>query len=145
MTCKDFLDAPENAIREGIKNMKYDANKKIDGKAWLSEDENERIESVIQFHRGKKVKLPNINLHGVFHVMVENQIAEGIPVVQKKLDELLSDGLDRHDAVHAIGSVLSEHIYNLMKTKTPGPDVNEKYYKKLSKLTARNWLKQYST
>ena len=122
--------------------MKYDANKNLDIKNWFSEDENERIESVIQFHKKLKIKLPNIRLHSVIHVIVENQLAEGITEVKDKLDELISNGLNRHDSIHAIGSVLSEHMYNLMKNKPKDTDINKEYYHKLSKLTAENWLNQ---
>lgn len=122
--------------------MKYDANKNLDNKNWFSEDENERIESVIQFHKKLKIKLPNIRLHSVIHVIVENQLAEGITEVQEKLDELISDGLNRHDSIHAIGSVLSEYMFDLMKNKPIDSDINKDYYNKLSKLKAKNWLNQ---
>ena len=120
--------------------MKYDADQTPEKENWLSMDEDERIESVTQHHKRLKIKLPNIRLHSVFHIIVENQIAEGIEEVQKKLDELISDGLSRHDAVHAIGSVMSESIYHLMKGEPADPDVNKDYFRKLSKLTAKKWL-----
>ena len=120
--------------------MKYDANKNIDSKIWFSEDENDRYEAIYQYHKRIKVKLPNIRIHTLFHVIVENQLAEGIEVVKNKLDELIKDGLDRHDAIHAIGYVLSAHIYNLLKYKPEKSDLNKEYYDKLSKLTKQSWL-----
>jgi len=46
-------------------------------------------------------------MHGVAHVIVENQIAAGDSTVEPvTLARLMREGLDRHDAIHAIGSVL---------------------------------------
>jgi hypothetical protein len=120
--------------------MKYDANNYIDSNLWFSEDENDRYEAICQYHKKIKVKLPNIRIHSLFHVIIENQLAEGIKDVQNKLDELIADGLDRHDAIHAIGYVLSAHIYNLLKNKPEKSDLNKEYYDKLSKLTSQSWL-----
>jgi hypothetical protein len=44
---------------------------------WLRTDEGDRIELVSAYHRGKKIKLPNAQLHAVIHVVVENQLALG--------------------------------------------------------------------
>lgn len=122
--------------------IKYDTSNKMDKDIWLSVDDNERIESVIQYHKKNKIKLPNIQLHSLVHVIIENQLAEGITVVQEKLDELISDGLSRHDALHAIGFALSEHLYNLLNGKSIVQDKNDDYYKSITKLTAKNWLNQ---
>jgi hypothetical protein len=123
--------------------MKYDANNIIDAKSWLAQDENDRFESISQYHKKLKIKLPNIRLHTLFHVIIENQLAEGIKEVLNKLDELMADGLNRHDAIHAIGCVLSEHMFILMKEKPDKSDLNQEYYNKLSKLTAQSWLDQF--
>ncbi len=46
------------------------------------------------------------------HVVVENQIAMGDEIpVRDTLVRLMSEGLDRHDAVHAIATVLTNLIY----------------------------------
>jgi hypothetical protein len=41
-------------------------------------------------------------------VAVETQLAEGHAEATAALDRLLQEGLDRHEALHAIGSVLAE-------------------------------------
>jgi hypothetical protein len=48
----------------------------------------------------------------------------------------------RHDAIHAMGSVLAEHIVGLLEGE-PGPpngDPNVAYAERLSGLTAKGWL-----
>jgi hypothetical protein len=123
--------------------MKYDANKIIEAKYWLDQDEIDRSDAITEYHKKLKIKLPSIRLHTLFHLIVENQLAEGIKEVQNKLEELMVDGLNRHDAIHAIGSVLSEQMYIIMKEKPDKSDMNKEYFNKLSKLTAKSWLKQF--
>jgi hypothetical protein len=77
---------------------------------WLGTDEGERIELVSAYHRRQKIKLPNSQLHAVIHVVVENQLALGEETVVNTLSRLQGEGLSRHDAIHAIGSVLAENL-----------------------------------
>jgi hypothetical protein len=78
-------------------------------------------------------------MHAVAHVIVENQLAEGLPEAKRALGRLLGEGLDRHDAVHAIASVLMEHFWNLTnKPQAPG-DPHAPYLAALDKLTAESW------
>jgi hypothetical protein len=43
-------------------------------------------------------------------VIVENQIAEGYEPTVRAIVRLTAGGLDRHEAVHAIGSIISAGI-----------------------------------
>ena len=107
---------------------------------WLETDEVERIERVASYHRRHKVSLPNAQLHAVIHVVVENQLALGETVVVETLARLQKEGLSRHDALHAIGSVLAADLYELMQDGTKATDgAYRGYLESLQKLTARNW------
>ena len=107
---------------------------------WLQTDEGERIELVSAYHRDRKVKLPNSQLHAVIHVVVENQLALGDEVVLRTLARLQAEGLGRHDALHAIGSVLSGYIYDLMREASDAKDVTyARYLEGLEKLSASSW------
>ena len=107
---------------------------------WLETDEGERIELVASYHRRKKTRLPNPQLHAVVHVIVENQLALGEEVVVKTLARLQTEGLGRHDALHAIGSVLAGDLYTLMQGGSHATgDAYRQYLEGLQKLTARNW------
>jgi hypothetical protein len=107
---------------------------------WLQTDEGERIELVSSYHRRKKVDLPNTQLHAVIHVVVENQLALGEEVVVDTLARLQSEGLSRHDALHAIGSVLAADLYELMhETSETTSDAHRRYLDRLEKLKAKNW------
>ena len=124
--------------------MRYDPYREPERDEWLATDEGERTELVRTYHKRKGVALPNALLHAAIHVTVENQIALGDEMpVKRKLSDLLREGLDRHDAIHAIGSVLAEHIYLIMKGELQEEDPNPKYLEALSQLTAKSW-REYS-
>ena len=107
---------------------------------WLQMDEGERIELVSSYHRRKKIHLPNAQLHAVIHVVVENQVALGEEVVIETLARLQKEGLSRHDALHAIGSVLAADLYELMQESSEATgDAYRRYLDRLQKLTAKNW------
>lgn len=119
----------------------YDPSKNPEAGDWLRTDERVRIDLVASYHRRAHVRLPNILLHATIHVIVENQLALAEPIVVETLARLQGEGLSRHDAVHAIGSVLGEHIYELLKKRhAPGQiDPNVAYFDRLKKLTAAGW------
>jgi hypothetical protein len=122
---------------------KYDPYKTLDPGGWRDLDESERIEMVRRYHRKAGIELPNEQVHAAMHVIVENQIAEGdrIPV-RETLVRLMSEGLDRHDALHAIGTILAELMYGSLKNTAPD-DLNAAYFAGLSSLTAQGWLKSF--
>jgi hypothetical protein len=107
---------------------------------WLQTDEGERIELVAAYHHRNRVHLPNAQLHAVIHVVVENQLAVGEKVVVETLARLQREGLSRHDALHAIGSVLAADLYELMRESSDATgDAYRRYLERLQKLTAKNW------
>ena len=114
----------------------YDPSMTPDPDEWLSLDEDERIWLVTKHHRQTKVELPNEDLHAAFHVVVENQIALGdAEPTQATLERLMRDGLDRHEAIHAIAAVLVDFIHGVAADGT-APGGNERYYEELRKLNA---------
>jgi hypothetical protein len=107
---------------------------------WLRTDAGDRIQLVVADHGRKAIKLPDSRLHAVVHVVVENQLALGEQVVVNTLARLQAEGLSRHDALHAIGSILAENLYELMhdeQAETEGP--YRRYLERLQKLTASSW------
>lgn len=123
----------------------YDPHEHINSEAWLALDESERIQLVRRYHRRQRVRLPNETIHAVVHVMVENQVALGDEFpVKAVLLRLIKEGLDRHEAIHAIGSVLSEEFFVVMSGHEAGGDLNAGYIEKLKSLTAESWRNQAS-
>lgn len=118
----------------------YDPNIGPELAAWRTMDEGEQINLVMAYHRRAGADLPNPLLHATIHVVVENQIALGNEIpVQSTFARLQQEGLDRHDAVHAIGSILAGHMYDLAQGPPPSGDANAAYYHRLESLTASEW------
>jgi HD superfamily phosphodiesterase len=125
--------------------LKYDPHEHIISDAWLALDESERMQLVRRYHRRQRIRLPNETIHAVVHVIVENQVALGDAFPAKAvLLRLMKEGLDRHEAIHAIGSVLSEKLFAVMSEQEARGDVNADYMEKLKSLTAKSWRKQAS-
>jgi len=118
---------------------KYDPHTAPVPEEWNLLDESERIELIKRYHKKARIKLPNATLHAGIHTVVENQIALGdeIPVA-KTIERLVDEGLDRHDALHAVAGALTNHIHALMTTPETAPTEDE-YYKELEALTAEKW------
>ncbi len=79
---------------------------------WLNLPEHERLRAIATFHMVHRLKSGHAKLHAVFHLMVENQIAMGFGPAVRAAARLQAQGLTRHDAVHAIGSVLSGKLFD---------------------------------
>lgn len=105
---------------------------------WCKLSEAEQIEIVRLYHKRNRIKLPNAMVHAVFHVTVENQV-RGLPQAKAALERLVAEGLDRHEAVHAIGSVLAGHMWSLANKPRPQGDPNAPYLEALDRLTAESW------
>jgi hypothetical protein len=119
---------------------RYDPLQAPDPEEWLSLDEDERIALVSYYHRRAKPRPPNAPAHAAIHVIVENQIALGDEYpVQRTADRLIDEGLDRHEAIHAIGSVLVGQMHEISQAPTTGADLNERYLAALAQLTAAGW------
>ncbi len=128
------ISEPSNMIRA------YDPLNAPDPDDWQSMDEGERMMLVTEHHRRAGVKLPNAQAHAAIHVIVENQIAQGDETsARPTLERLLREGLDRHEAIHAVGSVLADYMQALVRGDA-APGATERYDEELEKLTAAKWL-----
>ena len=123
--------------------MRYDAYDQPHSATWLELDENTRVDAVMDYHRQAGVKLENLKLHAITHVVVENQVALGEPTpVPDTLKRLVDEGLDRHEAIHAIGSILMSIVFDVAHDPDVGGDINARYTRELAKLTAVGWRSQ---
>ena len=117
----------------------YDPMIAPDPRQWHSLDEYERVALVVKYHQQAGIKLPDENAHALLHVVVENQIAQGDETpVEAVLRRLTDENLDRHDAVHAIASILANHMFELMHGENAALG-NDEYFAELEKLTADKW------
>ena len=118
---------------------RYDPSQTPDPAEWLDLDEQERLDRVERYHRRARIDLPNCTIHATIHVAVENQLAAGDESVVRAVARLMKEGLSRHDAVHAIGSLVAEQIYDLLKLKDSPEASRARYYAALERLNAAHW------
>ena len=129
----------------------YDPLVDPDPDDWLATDEQRRIDAVERYHRRESIELESPGAHAAMHAIVENQIAEGdrLPV-RRTLLRLMAEGLDRHDAIHAIASVLAVHLNTEVREARSQTrrseheshrDSTGRYFSELERLTAESWLR----
>ena len=92
-----------------------------------------------------RVKLPNVTTHAAIHVVVENQIAEGLDPVVRAMVRLMREGLSRHEALHAIGCVVAEHSFEALNTDDQNfiNTAQARYNAAVERLTAESWRQEY--
>jgi hypothetical protein len=123
---------------------RYDPLRAPASQEWLDMSELSRIALVENYHRRAGIRLPNVKLHATFHVIVENQAALGDETpVPKTLERLMNEGVDRHEAIHAVAAVLSDHINEILRGSSLPSDPNAPYYAALEKLTIESWRRDY--
>jgi hypothetical protein len=144
----DIFDESDDVFDESLDGPigGYDADIGPDPAEWLALDEHEKLRLVKDYHRRADEDFPRPDVHGLAHVVVENQVAMGDELpVRRKLEALMDEGLDRHAAIHAIGAVLMMHINDVMNgaAQGPAPQVHDAYFAELEALTAESWRRDF--
>jgi hypothetical protein len=104
---------------------------------WLAAAESHRLEGVLTSHRHLRKGVGNLQLHAAIHTVVETQLAEGYPGVGDAMARLLAEGLDRHEAIHALGTVVADCLFGMMKRHRSFDA--QAYAAALAGLDARTW------
>ena len=124
--------------------QRYDPLQEPAAEEWLQMKELDRIALVEDYHRKAGIRLPKSRLHATFHVFVENQAALGDETpVRKTLERLMKEQIDRHEAIHAVASVLTDFISTVFRGSVPKSDPNVPYYAALERLTVESWRRDY--
>ncbi len=120
----------------------YDPSRAPDPAEWLDLDESEQNALVERFHieSGEESNEESGMLHAAIHVIIENQVALETRPVPETIEKLMRQGLDRHEAIHAVGAVLSEDLFEMMQGNKASFDPKT-YRRRLEKLTAKRWRK----
>ncbi len=106
---------PEDAIdtldRSDNDETDYDPDIGPDPAHWLALDEAERLRQAKDYHQRHDALLVHPEVHAAIYVVIENQVAMGDETLARPaLERLMTEGLTRHEAVHALGSVLTEMV-----------------------------------
>jgi len=126
----------------------YDPFEAPDPDEWLAIDEGERAALVSIYHEdeeGEEFEEDSLQMHSVVHVVVENQVALGDQYpVKQTLARLMDEGLNRHDAIHAIGSVLAKYMWRMGRGEITSEEFTSGYFEELKTFTAQQWLDEFS-
>ncbi len=58
-------------------------------------------------------------MHVTIHQVITNQIDGALPAVGKIYQDMLAAGVNRHEAIHRIGSVFTEELWQVLHNKRP--------------------------
>lgn len=108
---------------------------------WMSLDEDSRQLEVEEYHRQARPhpRPQDPTLHAIIHMTVENQLAERSPrEAAEAFERLMSSGLSRHEAVHAVGSVAASAFYDAASKRATDHGL-AKYRARLRDLTVESW------
>jgi hypothetical protein len=117
--------------------MRYHPETAPDPEEWLATPEEDRLDAARRHHQRAKQDTGRLHAHAAIHVIVENQLAEGHAAAIAALNRLIAEGLRRHEAVHAIGSIVAVEMFEVVKSKRPHDP--EAYARRLQQLTAAAW------
>lgn len=95
----------------------YDPERAPEKAAWAEAKESERVAAVEAHHLGVTPATKRSRLHAAIHVVVEDQVAQGEPPeVAQALERLIRGGRTRHEALHAIGQLVSTAMERTLAT-----------------------------
>ena len=117
--------------------MRYDPAVAPDPRKWLEMGEQERMTAIRKHHERAGVRVPSLQGDAIVHTIVESQLADRHAAAIRALDRLVEGGLDRHEAIHAVGAVLSRHLFRTMQGETPFDTAA--YDSQLDELTVEGW------
>jgi hypothetical protein len=116
----------------------YDPNVAPDPDEWNELDEGEQLLLVHQYHEDEGIDIPGFEVHMALHVAVENQVAMGDDhPASAALERVMRDAPSRHDALHALASVLAEHMWSMAQDSKGG----NSYERELRNLTWVRFLR----
>lgn len=121
---------------------KYDPSSEPNPDEWLRLSEPMRNDLIREYHAKAKEPLADeaLDIHTALHLVVENQIALGTKPVPETVRRLIRQGLNRHEAIHAVAAVLSNDIFETLNHEGASFDLAG-HRRKLERLTAKRWRK----
>ncbi len=96
----------------------FEVSRAPDPADWLAMDEGERIEVVAEAHRRTGASVGGSeSAHAAIHVAVENRLASGDAAVLAAYERCRAAGVDRHNTIHALASVMTDHIMAVLESR----------------------------
>ena len=138
----DFAEGEEDF--EEFEDDGYDPHIPPDPVEWLDLDEDERRIQIADYHEREGIDPPpgGEDVHAAAHLIVENRIALGDEVPDgAAVERLMSEGLDRHDAVHALAAVTLEVMGRVARGEEKDPEAAVRAA--VEQVTAESWRRDH--
>ena len=109
--------------------------------SWLALDEAARMKVAESYHRDARIELRRDarKFHAAVHAIVETQLATAHDPALRALTRLMGEGLSRHEAIHAIGSIAARHVHGVMSGEEGHRPSRAQYDHQLDALTMQSW------
>lgn len=110
---------------------------------WQQTDEGELLSLIQDYVEFNESDVESPTVHAAIHLAVENQIAateDSVPAVETML-RLITAGVTRHNAIHAIGSVTIEQLHRTTD-KEATPMTPEEFTAAYHALNPAEWLER---
>ncbi|HEX7063116.1 MAG TPA: hypothetical protein VF200_14180 [Woeseiaceae bacterium] len=111
-----------------------------DPRKWLALPPEERQRLVKAYYERTGGYGGSLDVHARVHATIETQLAEQVTPVKAAFVRLRDNGLNRHEALRAIGSVLARRIRRIEDPEDLTSAANREYFSALETLTADTWL-----
>ena len=122
----------------------YNPLENPDPEEWTALEEMERIELVMEYHTQNEEEMPDVFMHCAIQAVIEYQVALGDEYpVKATLNRLIDEGLDLHEAIHAIASVLIKYLYNAGNGDINPANLNSEYFDEVKHLTVQKWYDEF--
>ncbi len=120
----------------------YDPSIQPNVEEWLEATDDEKTTLVREYHEENEEDLDDkaLTIHSSVHVIVENQLAMGVELLPETIAKLTRQGLSRHESIHAIGAIITEDIFDIVRGNK-NEFSPKQYRRKLEKITAKRWRK----
>jgi hypothetical protein len=140
-TDPEDLDFGDDEYAEG-----YDPAEAPDPVEWLALDEGDRLALIVDYHERAAPDLTDEQIYGhaALHAVIENQAALGDELpVRGTIARLMKEGLDRHEAVHAVAAVLVDHLPDFADPERATAELQNAYKAAVDQLTVERWRREY--
>jgi len=98
-------------VSRHMRITEYNPDEAPEPSEWLALSEPQRVRLAQGYHVATRANVRRFKAHAVLHAAVENQVASGYGPTKRAIARLQSEGLSRHDAIHAVGSVLEKFAH----------------------------------
>lgn len=134
--CLESVNAP------ALGTYRYDADVNPDPVLWISTRKEERWQAIERYHVESSACFgDDVGFHAFMHSLVEEMLmSEQMPSVGAAFARLRTEGIQRHQAIHALAYRLRNLISKLSEGAELTQDDSDAAIQEIDQMTAASWL-----